>query len=114
MDLMRRSRISLYSTKGMDNDYTEYNTNGFSQVTPRLFECMATGNHIIARYDENEDTDYFKLNSVCPHTESYESFERQMNHALEHPVDMKSYSKYLENHYTSTRVKLLKDLVCPL
>lgn len=109
--LMKRSRISLYSTKAMDDDYTDFNTNGFNQVTPRLFECMATGNHIIARYKANEDTDYFEVKSICPHTDSYESFKKQMDYALSHPVDMKFYSEYLEKHYTSTRVKMLEEIM---
>lgn len=111
MDLMKRSKVSLYSTKAMDDDYTDFKTNGFNQVTPRIFECLATGNHVIARYKENEDTDYFELNSICPHTDSYESFEKQMDFALTHPVNMKFYSEYLEKHYTSTRVKMLEELV---
>lgn len=111
MDLMKRSRVCLYSTKAMDDDYTDFNTNGFNQVTPRLFECMATGNHIIARYKENEDTDYFELKTICPHTDSYESFRNQMDYALSNPVDMKFYSDYLEKHYTSRRVKMLEDIV---
>lgn len=111
MDLMKRSRVSLYSTKAMDDDYTTYETNGFNQVTPRFLECIATGNHVIARYKENEDTSFYELKSVCPHTDSYESFERQMDYALSHSVDMSFYSKYLEKHYTSTRVGLLKSLL---
>lgn len=114
MSLMRRSKISLYSTKGMDSDYTDYNTNGFNQVTPRIFEHLATGNHVIARYKKNEDTDFFELEKICPHTDSYESFKKQMDFALTNPVNMGFYSDYLENHYTSTRVNLLEELVKPL
>ena len=111
MALLRRSKVNLFSTKGMDEDYTDFNTNGFSQVTPRIFESLVTGNHVIARYKENEDTDYFELNSICPHTESYESFVKQMDYNLSHPVDMAFYSSYLEKHYTSTRVKMLEEIV---
>ena len=111
MKLMKRSKVSLYSTKAMDDDYTDYNTNGFNQVTPRFFECLATGNHVIARYKENEDTSFFELGSICPHTDSYESFETQMDYALSHSVDMVFYSEYLNKHYTSTRVELLRELL---
>lgn len=111
INLMKRSRVSLYSTKAMDDDYTDFNTNGFNQVTPRLLECIATGNHVIARYKDNEDTDYYEINSICPHTDSYDSFKKQMDYALSHPVDMKFYSEYLEKHYTSTRVKMLEELM---
>lgn len=111
MGLLKRSKVNLYSTKGMDEDYTDFKTNGFSQVTPRLFESIATGNHVIARYNRNEDTEYFELDKICPHTDCYQSFEAQMDYALNHPVDMKMYSQYLEKHYTSTRVKLLEDII---
>ena len=114
MSLMCRSRICLYSTKAIDNDNTVSNSNGFNQVTPRFFEILATGNHVIARYIKNEDTDYFEIEKICPNTDSYESFERQMDFAMTHPVNMKLYSDYLEKHYTSTRVKMLEELVKPL
>lgn len=111
MSLMRRSRISLYSTKAIDDDNSVVNANGFNQMTPRFFEILATGNHVIARFIKNEDTDYFEIEKICPNTNSYESFERQMDYALTHPVNMKLYSDYLEKHYTSTRVKMLEELV---
>lgn len=114
MSLLRRSKVSFYSTKGMDDDYGSINTNGFSQVTPRFFESLAAGNHVIARYMDNEDTEYFELKSICPHTDSYESFEKQMDMALQEPVNMKLYSDYLKKHYTSTRVKMLEEIVADL
>lgn len=111
MNLLKRSRVALYSTKGMDDDYAFCNTNGFNQVTPRLFESLATGNHVIARYVDNEDTEYFELKKICPHTNDYNSFEVQMNYALHNDVDMKKYSEYLSKHYTSIRVKMLENLI---
>ena len=112
--LLKRSRVGLYSTKGLDGDYSDYKTNGFSQVTPRFFEYLATGNHIIARYPDNADTRYFEMNSICPHTDSYESFEKQMDYDISHPADISFYSEYLMNHYTSTRVSMLENLVKPI
>ena len=54
------------------------------------------------------------MNSICPHTDSYESFEEQMDYDISHPVDISFYSEYLMKHYTSTRVSMLEDLVKPI
>lgn len=80
MNLMRKSRILLYSTPGYDGEKT---TNGFSQVTPRFLEALSCGCHILMRYPMNEDVRYFELDKFAPSVESYEEFERQMNLALE-------------------------------
>lgn len=109
IELMKKSKIGLYSTKGMDQDFED--AKGFAQVTPRFLEYIATGNHIIARYRDNEDTDYYEIGKICPHTRNYEEFEEQMNNARNKPVDIKLYADYLEKHYTSVRVKLLKDML---
>lgn len=108
MKLMSQAKVGLYSTPGTDNDR---NTSGFSQVTPRFLELIANGCHIISRYQENPDTEYYEMKKICPHTEDYNSFVVQMDYALNHPVDMLKYSNYLEKHYTSTRAKMLEEIV---
>lgn len=109
--LYRRSKVGLYSTKGCDDDYSFFATNGFSQVTPRLFEYIATGNHLLARYADNSDTRYFELNKICKNLISYEEFEAELKHCLSTPVDMVKYSHYLSKHYTSERVKEFKEIL---
>lgn len=104
LDLLRKSRIGLYTTKGVDGDGSD-DTHGFSQVTPRFLEYIATGNHIIARYIKNSDTDFYEMSKICSNTETYEDFEIQMDNARSSDVDMILYSEYLQKHYTSTRVK---------
>lgn len=104
IDLLRKSRIGLYSTKGMDSDCKQYDLHGFTHVTPRFFEFIASGCHIISRYIQNAETNWFQLEQISENTESYIEFEQQMNYALTHSVDMVKYSSYLENHYTSKRV----------
>lgn len=109
LQLMRKARISFYSTPGIDGG--EIRTKGFSQVTPRLLELMSCGCHLIARYRNNSDTDYYELNSICPSIDTYEDFEKRMDYCLNNPVDMKFYSDYLSKHYTSVRAKQLTEIL---
>lgn len=106
--MLRRARVALYSTPGTDDDK---NTNGYSQVTPRFLEFIASGAHIIARYKKNSDTEYFELDKMCYQANSYDEFEELMNWSLSHDVDMNIYSQYLSQHYTSKRVQSLCKII---
>ena len=109
INLMRKSRIGLYSTPGIDGG--EARTNGFNQVTPKFLELLASGCHIIARYKENPDTDFYQLSDFSPNVSSYEEFEKRMDYCRDSEVDMEMYSSYLEQHYTSKRALLLNDIM---
>lgn len=109
MNLSRQAKVGFYSTPGIDGD--EIRTKGFSQVTPRFLELIASGCHIIARYQNNADTDFYKLNDFCPSIETYEQFETQLNHSLTSEVPIQKYVNYLNEHYASNRTKLLNDIV---
>lgn len=107
--LMRSARCGLYTTPGIDGG--EKRTNGFSQVTPRFLELIACGCHIIARYKQNSDTDYYELEQFSPSVESYEQFEQMLDNARSSEVDMEAYSSYLLKHYTSVRANQLKEII---
>lgn len=109
IDLMRKSRISLYATPGIDGD--ESRTNGFSQVTPRLLELISSGCHILARYKNNSDTDYYELETIAKSINTYQEFEKKLDFARQEEVDMGKYATYLERHYTSERTKQLKEII---
>ena len=109
MNLMRKARIGIYSTPGIDGG--EERTKGFNQVTPRFLEYIASGCHILARYPQNSDVDYYNLSSIAPSIDTYEQFEAQMNNAKNNEVDMKKYSEYLSHHYTSVRAKELLEII---
>lgn len=111
MDLMRHSRTGLYATPGIDDDERGNQTNDFHQVTPRFLEYVASGCHILARYIENSDTEFYELNKFSPCIETYEQFEQQMDFARSDEVDMKAYSDYLQNHYTSKRAEQLINIL---
>ena len=108
-DLMRKARIGLYSTPGTDD--TSGRTNGFSQVTPRLFEYLSCGCHVIARYINNSDTQFYGLDKYWPSITTYDDFERAMDLARSTEPDMRLYSDFLSKHYTSVRAKQLKILL---
>lgn len=107
MAMMRKSRIGLYATPGMDGG--REHTNGFNQVTPRFLEYLVSGCHVIARFPKNADTDFYELAKMTTNAYSYELFEQAMDWARSTDVDMKHYATYLEKHYTSERVKTLLE-----
>jgi hypothetical protein len=109
IDLMRKSKIGFYSTPGIDGG--EGRTKGFNQVTPRFLELLSCGCHVIARYKKNPDTDFYQLDKFSLNIVSYDEFEKAVDKALSTKVDMKMYSEYLENHYTSKRVELFKTIL---
>lgn len=108
MQMMRRARICLYSTAGMEG---RHQTNGFNQVTPRFLEIIASGCHPLMRYPINPDTQYFELSSFVPHIDSYEQFESLMDIARKQPVDMKKHADYMQSHYTSVVAKQLEQIL---
>ena len=109
MKLMRMGKCGLYATPGLDGGVKR--TNGFNQVTPRFLELLACGCHVIARYKKNPDTDFYEIDKFSDNIDSYEMFERALDHARQTDVDMSLYSHYLAKHYTSERVKQLQNLI---
>jgi len=109
MATIRRAKCCLYTTPGIDA--VASHTNGYSQVTPRYLEMIASGCHVISRYAENADTEYYEMNSMTSNCRSYEDFEKSLDNARHSSVDMLQYASFLEKHYTSKRIsQLLKIL----
>lgn len=109
MCLMCKAKIGLYTTPGIDGG--EKRTKGFNQVTPRFLELIASGCHVIARYPDNADTRFYHLSDVCPSIDTYEDFTKAVDKALSCDVNMRTYSEYLANHYTSMRCKQLQEII---
>ena len=109
INLLRASKIGLYATPGIDGG--ENRTNGFNQVTPRFFELICSGCHILARYPKNADTEYFQVDRICPSIENYEQFESMVDKYSEMECNIKLYSNYIEQHYTSKRASLLCNIL---
>lgn len=109
MELLKQARIGLYATPGMDN--ARDNTKGFNQVTPRFLEYLVSGCHVIARYPQNADTDFYEINKFSPNIETYEAFEKAMDYARYNDINTDIYSTYLQKHYTSVRAKQLQSIL---
>ena len=112
MDLMRRCRVGLYATPGLDEP--DGRTHGFSQVTPRFLEYLSAGCHVLMRYRSNPDTDYYGLGSFCPSADTYDVFERTLTDFLRRPVDMEHYRHYLSGHTTSARAREMQQILSTL
>lgn len=109
IELLKKSKIALYTTPGMDG--TRKDANGWNQVTPRFLEEISAQCHIIARYPVNADTRWYEMDKICTCVKSYDEFKNMMNDFTQRDVDINLYKKYLEKHYTSTRAKLLKQIL---
>lgn len=109
IQLLRKSKIALYTTPGMDG--TRYDANGWNQVTPRFLEEIAAQCHIIARFPKNADTEWYNMNEICHNIESYDDFKNTMEKYLTTKVDIELYKSYLDRHYTSKRVEMLKEII---
>jgi len=104
LDLLRSSRVALYSSPGVDEDFQR--TGGFSPVTPRLLEMVAGHCLVAGRYADNADAEYFAVNEFCPNVREYSQFKALVEDYLErgdrHPT-YRNYPAFLNKHYTSRR-----------
>ena len=110
INLQSQGRVTLYGTQG----YMEGFTKGFYHMTPHFLEIIASCSHVIARYPlgkDGVDPQFYEFDKFSPSIETYEQFEIAMNKAITTDVDVKMYSEYLSKHYTSVRVKQLKELL---
>jgi hypothetical protein len=106
IDLLRKTRISFYSTPGIDNE------KNIDPVTPRLFELMSAQCKLIVRYSDNADTRFFELGKIFKSINNYEDFEKQMNIFLTSETYPKSeYVEFLSKNYTSERAQLLINII---
>lgn len=78
MSMLRRARISLTSTPGIE-------TGRFGAVdffTPRFFESAVCYCHMIGHYTENKEAEYLNISSVCDNPRNYDEFESAVDRYL--------------------------------
>lgn len=107
IEFLRRTKISSYSTPGMDATKKA----NFNQVTPRLLEMLANGCQVIGHYPESEDVLWYNLSSVVPNVTNFESFESILDDMRKKSFDFEKISKFLSNHYTSNSAQLLYEVL---
>lgn len=113
MKLQAQGRVTLYGVQGYYDGFTK----GFYHMTPHFLEIIACGCHVLLRYPSGSDgidAQYYEFNKFSPSIETYDEFEYAMDCALKTDVDLEMYSSYLEKHYTSSRVRELKELLSGL
>jgi hypothetical protein len=110
INLLRSAKVGFYSTPGIDGD--EERTGGFGPVTPRFLEMVAAGCKIIARYPQSAETAFYEMNKVCISCDNYSQFEQELSNALNSENSCFAQNEvYLEKHYTSARIDLLKSIL---
>ncbi len=104
INLLKRSRISLVSAPGLDEDRER--TGGFSPVTPRFLESAACGCKLLGLYPQNDDFEFYGIKEVCTSVTSYDQFR---NLACEYLAQrtIPDYTSFLESHLTSKRANEL-------
>ncbi len=109
LEMMRKTKVSCYSTPGIDEAKKE--TNNYNQVTPRLFEMLCSGCHVIGHYPNTADTRWYQLDTIVPNVDNYGQFESELEKMLQTPVDITMIKDFMSRHYTSQRVALLQDIL---
>lgn len=110
-EMINSARIAFYSTPGVDA--SKLNNSKFNQVTPRFLELLAGGCYVFSNYKENEDTEYYEFDKMSKKINSYEDFRIALNACRNNKisVDLRKIHNYLKKHNTSSRVKLLKEIL---
>jgi hypothetical protein len=106
--LLKRSRISLVSAPGLDDD--KIRTGGFSPVTPRFLESASCGCHLIGLYPQNADFEYYGIKEICNAVASFDEFKKVTLDYL-NKTNPPDFTQFLEKHLTSNRAaELLSKL----
>ena len=108
--MIRSSKITCYSTPGLDDSKADTST--FNQVTPRLFEMIAGGCYVLAHYPDNADTRFYELDKYVGNIPDYATFEAKLDQLRQAPpMDFSLANEFLDKHYTSTRVAMLFSIL---
>lgn len=108
--LLRASKISFYSTPGLDGG--EKRTGGFNPVTPRYLELLSAQCLLLGKYPQNEETEFYELPKVCPNITSYEEFELiLLNYLSKRDISFDAHRDILDKHYTSCRAQQLTEIL---
>lgn len=106
IDLLRKSRVSLLTAPGMDDDRAR--TGGFSPVTPRFFESAACRCFLLGIYPDNEDFKFNKIDEICHRIENYNSFRSALIGYL-NTNELPDHSHILQFYLTSAIARELMN-----
>lgn len=109
IELIRSAKVAFYATPGMDEGAAR--TTGFNPVTPRFFELLGAGCHVLARYPDTVETRFYTMKEISPAIMSYEQFEEALTDSLRSEVPVAKNAVYLKSHYTYTLVDILNQII---
>jgi hypothetical protein len=110
MNLIKRSKVSLVSSPGIDDSRKTY---GIDFITPRFYESAINYSYMIGRYNNNSETEYLNLSKVCDNVKSYSQFEQLLETYLsnEEFEKKKEYDLFIKKNLTSNRAnEIIKAL----
>ena len=108
-DMIRKTKITCYTTPGYDE--AKKGANGYNQVTPRVFEMLCGGCHVIGHYPMSDDVLWYRLERIVPNVTNYVEFESVLERMLNESVDISRVKCFMESHYTSQRAVSLIDIL---
>lgn len=109
MAMMKSAKVSLVSSPGCDQTK---NFGGIDFITPRFYESVACGCHLVGRYTENEETELLNLSSVCPNVKTYDEFCEVINKLLTNRTEVTMEEKnFLKLNCTSKRAEIIFDIL---
>jgi len=111
MELLSRTRVTIYSVPSTKTNCINGNSLVFSGVTPQLLEALASGCEIVPHYSDNADTRFFELHKFGCSPNDYQSFEKALDNALCRKTDTDFSYQYLEKHKTSRRAETLRKIL---
>jgi hypothetical protein len=109
--LLYRSKISLVSSPGVDNErkFGE----GIDFITPRFYESAAAGCYMVGRYTKNYESEEICLSTVCDNVSSYEEFAALISKYLQSEQFLKAeaFRSFLNLNYTSVRMRAIENVL---
>jgi hypothetical protein len=107
--LLKKTKVALYTTPGYDEETKRF----MNHVTPSLFEFISAGCKIIARYPQNTETEYFRLNDITRSINNYNMFKETMDVYLNSYSNdhLEKHSDYMNNFYIKNYIPVLLTII---
>jgi hypothetical protein len=110
MNLLKRSKVSLVSSPGIDDSRKTY---GIDCITPRFYESAINYSYMLGRYNSNIETEYLGLSEVCDNVKSYEQFENLIITYLgsKNFIKKKEFDLFIKKNLTSYRSNEIRHVL---
>jgi hypothetical protein len=111
MELLRKSKVCLFSSPGIDN--SRRNTNGIDFPTPRFYESAINYCFMVGRYSAHEEFKQQGIDKIFKKVNSYEEFDYVMNRIFKDKeiINKQEYDDFIQSHITSIWYEELKKTI---